>query len=48
MVGGVNNLELIAVQNGCFISPLLFNVYVDGVIKKGKIVLGRMGNSRML
>ena len=32
-----------SVRQGCIMSPCLFNVYIDGVMKEGKIGRVRMG-----
>ena len=33
------------VRQGCIISPWLFNVYIDGVMKEVKVGMGRRGVS---
>ena len=35
------------VRQGCIVSPWLFNVYIDEVMRKAKIGIGRRGVSFM-
>ena len=35
------------IRLGCIMSPWLFNIYMDGVIKEGKMGMGRRGVSFM-
>ena len=47
--GGVSEQFRIdsGVRQGCIISPWLFNVYIDGVMKEVKMWMGRRGVSFM-
>ena len=39
--GGESERFRIGVRQGCIISPWLFDVYMDGVMKEGSVLPGR-------